>query len=92
MSKKKIRPKFNSKMPDWGTTAFFFTRESDAEFKKQHPKAYGLLCFIGITVHFLPLFPAYRSPFNICCKASLVVLNSLNFCLSFTFDFSINIQ
>ena len=28
------------------------------------------------------LFPDYRSPFNICCKAGLVVLNSLNFCLS----------
>ena len=24
----------------------------------------------------------YISPFNICCKAGLVVLNSLNFCLS----------
>ena len=28
------------------------------------------------------MFPAYRSPFNICCKAGLVVLNSLNFCFS----------
>ena len=28
------------------------------------------------------LFPDYISPFNICCKAGLVVLNSLNFCLS----------
>ena len=28
------------------------------------------------------VFPVYRSPFNICCKAGLVVLNSLNFCLS----------
>lgn len=75
MFKKKIRPKFNSKMPDWGTTAFFFTRESDAEFKKQHPKAYGLLCFIGITVLFLPmlllmlfcifLYPAPNSGFLI---------------------------
>ena len=28
------------------------------------------------------LFPDYIRPFNICCKAGLVVLNSLNFCLS----------
>ena len=28
------------------------------------------------------LFIDYISPFNICCKAGLVVLNSLNFCLS----------
>ena len=28
------------------------------------------------------VFLDYRSPFNICCKAGLVVLNSLNFCLS----------
>jgi len=28
------------------------------------------------------LFPDYRSPFNICCKAGLVELNSLNFYLS----------
>ena len=27
-------------------------------------------------------FSAYRSSFSICCKAGLVVLNSLNFCLS----------
>ena len=32
---------------------------------------------------FSPLvFLDYISPFNICCKAVLVVLNSLNFCLS----------
>ena len=35
----------------------------------------------------LQIFPSlifldYISPFNICCKAGLVVLNSLNFCLS----------
>lgn len=75
MSKKKIRPKFNSKMPDRDTVDYFFTRESDAEFKKQHPKAYGLLCFIGITVLFLPmlllmlfcifLYPAPNSGFLI---------------------------
>ena len=28
------------------------------------------------------VFLDYRSPFNICCKAGLVLLNSLNFCLS----------
>ena len=28
------------------------------------------------------LFPDYKSRFNVCCKAGLVVLNSLNFCLS----------
>jgi len=31
---------------------------------------------------FLLIFLNYVSPVNICCKASLVVLNSLNFCLS----------
>ena len=38
-------------------------------------------------VDFVELFSSlvfldYISPFNICCKAGLVVLNSLNFCLS----------
>ena len=28
------------------------------------------------------VFLDYVSPFNICCKAGLVILNSLNFCLS----------
>ena len=28
------------------------------------------------------VFLGYLSPFNICCKADLVVLNSLSFCLS----------
>ena len=28
------------------------------------------------------VFLGYKSPFNICCKAGLVVLNSLNFCFS----------
>ena len=37
-------------------------------------------------VDFVDLFSSlvfldYISPFNICCKAGLVVLNSLNFCL-----------
>ena len=34
--------------------------------------------------HFLLLFPAQRSSFSICCKADLVVINSLNFCFSET--------
>ena len=29
-----------------------------------------------------PVFPTYRSSFSICCRAGLVVLNSLSFCLS----------
>ena len=29
-----------------------------------------------------PVFPAYKSPFSTCCKAGLVMLNSLNFSLS----------
>ena len=38
-------------------------------------------------VDFIDLFSSvvfldYISPFNICCKAGMVVLNSLNFCLS----------
>ena len=37
-------------------------------------------------VDFVDIFPSllfreYISPFNLCCKAGLVVLNSLNFCL-----------
>jgi len=40
-----------------------------------------------IGVDFVDLFPSlvfldYISPFNICCKSGLAVLNSLNFCLS----------
>ena len=36
--------------------------------------------FVGL---FLSLvFTGYVSPLSICCKAGLVVLNSLNFCLS----------
>ena len=40
-----------------------------------------------IGVDFVDLFSSfvfldYTSPFNICCKSGLVVLNSLNFCLS----------
>ena len=43
--------------------------------------------FLIVWVDFVELFPSlvfldYISPFNICFKAGLVVLNSLNFCLS----------
>ena len=31
---------------------------------------------------FLLFFPAQRSSFSICCKAGLMMLNSVNFCLS----------
>ena len=34
------------------------------------------------------VFLDYISPFNICCKAGLVILNSLNFCLSEKFFIS----
>ena len=48
---------------------------------------YVLIDIYLIGVDFVDLFPSlvfldYISPFNICCKAALVVLNSLNFCLS----------
>ena len=35
-----------------------------------------------LQIFFLLIFLDYISPFNICCKAGLVVLNFLNFCLS----------
>ena len=43
--------------------------------------------FLTVWVNFLQVFPsvvfpAQRSSFSICCKTGLVVLNSLNFCLS----------
>ena len=38
-----------------------------------------MVCFCRL---FPIAFPDYISPFNICCKAGLVVLNSLNFCSS----------
>ena len=39
---------------------------------------WGWFCRFFFSVVFLD----YISPFNICCKAGLVVLNSLSFCLS----------
>ena len=43
-----------------------------------------LNCLGFVYVDLFPslVFPDYISPFNICCKAGLVMLNSLNFCLS----------
>ena len=38
----------------------------------------GLFCRSFLSL----VFTGYESPFSICCKAGLVVLNSLNFCLS----------
>ena len=37
---------------------------------------------VGFVDLFSFVFLDYLSPFNICCKAGLVELNSLNFCLS----------
>ena len=39
-----------------------------------------LACFCRSFISFV--FTGYVSPFSICCKAGLMVLNSLNFCLS----------
>ena len=43
-----------------------------------------ILLIVGVAFvdRFSLVFLDYVSPFNICCKAGLVVLNSLNFCLS----------
>ena len=54
---------------------------------------YVLIAIFLIEVDFVDLFPSlvfldYISPFNICCQAGLVVLNSLNFCLSVKFFIS----
>ena len=44
---------------------------------------FSLLFWVCFCRSFLSLvFTGYTSPFSICCKADLVVLNSLNFCLS----------
>ena len=37
------------------------------------------------------MFTGYVSPFSICCKGGLVVLNSLNFCLSINLLISLSI-
>ena len=46
--------------------------------------------FLIVWGYFIDLFSSlvfldYISPFNICCKAALMVLNTLNFCLSENF-------
>ena len=48
---------------------------------------FPIAIFLLFGVDFVDLFSSlvfldYISPFNICCKADLMVLNSLNFCLS----------
>ena len=54
--------------------------------------------FLTVLSWFINLFSSlvfidYITPFNICCKAGLVVLNSFNFCLSENlFYFSINFE
>ena len=41
------------------------------------------VCFCrSLSLFFSLVFSDYISPFNICCKAGLLVLNSLDFCLS----------
>ena len=51
-------------------------------------------CFEFIFCSSFPslVFSTQRSFFSICCKAGLVVLNSLNFCLSGKFYFSIKLN
>ena len=45
--------------------------------------SFSWLFWVCFCRSFLSLvFTGYVSPFSICCKAGLVVLNSLNFCLS----------
>ena len=44
-----------------------------------------LNCFSFVFVGLFLVFPAYRSPFNICCNAGSVGLNALNFVLSVKF-------
>ena len=47
------------------------------------PNAIALIFWgLFLQIFFFSCISCYRSPFNICCKAGLVVLNSLNFCLS----------
>ena len=48
---------------------------------KYDPIAIYFIVF-GLSLYTLFVFPVYRRSFSICWKAGLVVLNSLNFCLS----------
>ena len=41
-----------------------------------------VLVLFSVGLFLFLVLPAQRSSFSICCKAGLVVLNSLNFCLS----------
>lgn len=51
---KRIKPKYNKKLPPKKNVKYFFTPASDEAFKANHPKAYVLLCIVGI---FALLFP-----------------------------------
>ena len=44
--------------------------------------SFGLSYWDSLYLFFLLTFLDNISPFNVCCKAGFVVLNSLNFCLS----------
>ena len=54
--------------------------------------AFSWLFWVCFCRSFLSLvFTGYVSPFSICCKGGLVVLNSLNFCLSINLLISLSI-
>ena len=54
--------------------------------------AFSWLFWVCFCRSFLSLvFTGYVSPFSICCKAGLVVLNPLNFCLSLKLLLSLSI-
>ena len=48
-----IKPIFNRKLPKHA--ASYFSMDSDERFKREHPKAYPLLAFIGGTALLLPM-------------------------------------
>lgn len=66
----KITPEFNKKMPK--DNLEYFDVASDYLFKQQHPIAYGILVFLGISALIVPIvtylvfviavFPAPNSP------------------------------
>ncbi|HWP21280.1 MAG TPA: hypothetical protein VN417_00960 [Candidatus Cryosericum sp.] len=51
--KSPIKPVFNRSMPKHA--ASYFSMDSDERFKREHPKAYPLLAFIGGTALLLPM-------------------------------------
>lgn len=50
----KVHPLFYWRIPSDANAAFWFTPMSDVEFQAAHPKLYGLLVAIGITLLVLP--------------------------------------